>query len=469
MLPKSQSLRRQLLSWLLTLLIPLLLIGAVASSFWAYHFSNLAYDRSLFRAALALADQVLVVNGKVVVDLPQKALDLLEYDKEDWIYYRVVDPNGNTITGQITLPLPQHLPRPGEHRYYDALLGDQPVRVVAFSLPLKGTSVQGAALVQVAETKSKRDQLADEIIAAMLLPQVLIVLLAGALVHFGVRRGLASLHHLQRAIEQRSHRDLSPVPLEKAPQEVLPLLRSMNDLLQRVRQSIAHQQRFTADASHQLRTPLAGIQTQAEVALREHDPARIRRALEWIQAGTANLSHLVSQLLALSRVDPASGREVEMQELDLKNLARETTAEWVAAALERQIDLGFESPDAPVLVRGNAVMLHELLGNLLDNAIRYTPTQGKVTLSVLADSDTAQVTVDDTGPGIPESEREMVFERFHRLQENESSGCGLGLAIAREIALLHQATIAIEPGSAGVGTRIRLKMPLTGSSASAAK
>lgn len=460
--PEARSLRRQLLTWLLTLLIPLLLLGAVASSFWAYHFSNLAYDRSLFRAALALADQVVVINGNVVVDLPQKALDLLEYDKDDWIYYRVVDPDGNTITGQANLPLPARLPSAGEHRYYDATLGDQSVRVVAFSLPLKGTSVPGIALVQVAETKSKRDQLADEIIAAMMLPQVLIVLLAGVMVHFGVRRGLASLDHLQLAIEQRSHRDLSPVPLEKAPREVLPLLRSMNDLLQRLRESITHQQRFTADASHQLRTPLAGIQTQAEMALREHDPARIRRALEWIQAGTSHLSHLVSQLLALSRVEPGSGREDEMQNVDLEALARDTTAEWVSAALQRQIDLGFESPHAPVPVRGNAMLLRELLSNLLDNAIRYTPAQGNVTLAVSAGSDTAQVTVEDNGPGIPEAEREHVFERFHRLQENESSGCGLGLAIVREIALLHQATVTIEAGAGGKGTRVRLKMDLAG-------
>ena len=458
-MPRPRSLRRQLLRWLLTLLIPLLLLGGIAATFWAYHFSNLAYDRSLFRAALALADQVMVVNGRVVVDLPQKALDLLEYDKDDWIYYRVVGPQGHTITGQSDLPLPRRLPQPGEHVYYDAVLKDQPIRVAAFALPLNGTSAEGMVVVQVAETKAKRDLLADEIIAAVMLPQILIVLLAGALIHFGVRRGLAPLGDLQGAIEQRSHRDLSAVPLEQAPPEVRPLLRAMNDLLQRLRESIAHQQRFTADASHQLRTPLAGIRTQAEMALREHDPAQIRRALEWIETGTSQLSHLVSQLLALSRVEPGSGREVEMQALDLHRLARDTTAEWVEAALEKQIDLGFESAEAAVQVHGNAMLLRELLANLLDNAIRYTPAQGKVTVLLAAHAGQARLAVEDNGPGIPEAEREQVFERFHRLQDNTGSGCGLGLAIVREIALLHGAEVAVEAVAGTGGTRMVLTMP----------
>lgn len=460
-LPEHPSLRRQLLVWLLTLLIPLLLLGGIAATFWAYHFSNLAYDRSLFRAALALADQVMVVDGQVVVDLPQKALDLLEYDKDDWIYYRVVDPDGRTITGQADLPLPPRLPKAGEHLYFDAELGHQSVRVVAFSLPMKGTSVRGESIVAVAETKAKRLQLTEEIIAAMMVPQVLIVLLAGVMVHFGVRRGLASLDQLQIAIEQRSHRDLSPVPLEQAPREAMPLLRSMNDLLQRLRASITQQQRFTADASHQLRTPLAGIKTQAEMALREQDPANVRRALEWIRAGTAQLSHLVSQLLALSRLEPGAGKDVEMQVLDLEKLTRDTTAEWVEAALERNIDLGFESDQETLSISGNALLLRELLANLLDNALRYTPSGGQVTVSVAEVDGMACVAVEDNGPGIPVSEREQVFERFHRLPDSLGAGSGIGLAIVREIALLHQGTVQIEDGASDAGTKVILRLPKT--------
>ncbi len=457
---EARSLRRQLLIWLLALLIPLLLIGAVNSYYRAYHFSNLAYDRSLFRAALALADQVLVVRGRVVVDLPQNALDLLEYDKDDWIYFRVTDPGGKTVTGNDSLSLPKVLPPAGEHLFYDAHLGDKLVRVVAFSLPLAGTSAHGSALVQVAETKSKRDQLADEIIAAMMLPQVIIVLLAGVMVHYGVRRGLAPLDRLRDAVEQRSHRDLSVIPTDDSPREVQPLLRSMNNLLLRLRESIVQQQRFTADASHQLRTPLAGLQTQAEIALRENDPERIRRALEWIHAGTVRLSHLVSQLLALARVEPGSGREIHFQLLDLVQLARETTAEWVSASLSRQIDLGFEACQQQITVAGNLLMLRELLSNLIDNAIRYTPPTGKVTVAVCVENEWAILQVEDNGPGIPLNEREHIFERFHRIMETAGEGCGLGLSIVREIALAHQAEIEVLDGHHGIGTRMRLKIPL---------
>jgi len=460
MKPETRSLRRQLLTWLLVLLIPLLIIGAVNAYFRAYHFANLAYDRSLFRAALALADQVIVVRGEVLVDLPQKALDLLEYDKDDWIYYRVTDPQGNTVIGEPKLSLPPTAPPPGEHLYYDATLGDQMVRVVVFSLPLAGTSAHGVALIQVAETNSKRDRLAEEIIAAMMLPQLLIVLLAGAMVHYGVRRGLVPLARLQHAIEQRSHRDLSAVPFADAPREVQPLLRAMNDLLRRLRESIAHQQRFIADASHQLRTPLAGLQTQAEMALRENDPIKVRHALEWIRASSVRLSHLLSQLLALARVEPGSGREAHLQTLDLVQLARETTTEWVSAALAKQIDLGFETAQASVNVNGDALMLREMLSNLLDNAIRYTPPYGKVTVVLSVEGENALLMVEDNGPGIPAGERDQIFERFHRLPDSTSEGCGLGLAIVREIALAHGAEISVSDGPDGRGTRMTVSLAL---------
>ncbi|MCX7627129.1 MAG: sensor histidine kinase [Methylophilaceae bacterium] len=456
----SRSLRRQLLLWLLALLVPLLLAGAVGSYLLANHFSNLAYDRSLFRAALALADQVEVLQGRVVVDLPQKALDLLEYDKDDWIYYRITDPQGITVAGETGLALPSHPPKPGGHVYYDTQLAGKSVRAVAFALPLEGTSARGQALVQVAETRAKRDLLAEEIILAMMLPQLLIVLLAGALVHFGVSRGLAPLERLRQAFAQRSHRDLSAVPCEGAPREVLPLLHAMNDLMQRLRESIAQQQRFIADASHQMRTPLAGLQTQAEMALRENDPARIQHALERIRASTVRLSHLVSQLLALARVEPSSGKEIHWQTIDLVPLARSVCMDHVADALAKQIDLGFEATLPKIEVQGDPLMLREMLANLIDNALRYTPARGKVTVTVLQDNDQAMLAVEDTGSGIPPEERTRIFERFHRLADSPGDGCGLGLAIVREIVLAHQGEITVEHGKEGRGTRMTIRLSL---------
>jgi two-component system sensor histidine kinase TctE len=227
-----------------------------------------------------------------------------------------------------------------------------------------------------------------------------------------------------------------------------------------LRESIARQQRFTADASHQLRTPLAGLQTQAEMALREDDPAKIRQALEWIRVSTTRLSHLLNQLLALARVEPGSGRETQLQTVDLTALARATTAEWVAAALNKQIDLGLEAGSATTNISGNPLMLREMLSNLLDNAIRYTPEHGKVTVVLGTENGKALLAVEDSGPGIPPEERERVFERFHRLPDSASDGCGLGLAIVREIALAHHAEIEVGEGPGNKGTRIAVRLPL---------
>ncbi len=457
---KQISLRRQLLFWLIISLTLILSIGAVASYYRASYFANLAYDRSLFRAALALADQVEVIRGHVVVDLPQEALDLLEYDKDDWIYYQVTGPNGELVTGDKGIPPPTHLPLAGKHIYYDAVFDDKPVRVTAFSLPLAGTSADGDVLVQVAETLSKRETMVREIMEATIMPQLLITLLATLLMLYGVKRGLLPLDRLRQALSLRSHRDLSPVPEAGAPLEVQPLLTAMNDLMQRVHEAIGLQQRFIADASHQLRTPLAGLQTQAEMALREQDPEAVRNAWSIFVPVPVRLSHLIHQLLSLARVEPGSGRDLGLEALDLASLAREVTSEWVAPALAKQIDLGFEAT-VPVMVSGDAVLLREMLSNLVDNAIQYTPAGGEVTVSVVSEQGYAKLVVEDNGIGIPQAESEQVFERFHRVSDSNGIGCGLGLAIVREIVHAHDAEITLHPGAEGRGTRVEVTLPLS--------
>lgn len=449
-----RSLRRQLLVWLLTLLIPLLLIGTIASYYRANYFANLAYDRSLFRTALALADQIEVTHGQVKADLPQIARDLLEYDKDDWIYYCIRGPRGELVTGQPDLPLPAVPPKADDHQYYDAQLDGKALRVVAFALPLSGTSAKGVALVLVAETRAKRTLMADEIIVTMMLPQLLIVLLAGILVHFGVGRGLVTLEKLRAAFGSRSLQDLSPVTEAGAPREVRPLLHAMNDLMQRLSLAITKQQRFIADASHQLRTPLAGLKTQAELALREQDPAQVQHALQQIQTSSINLDHMVSQLLSLARAEPEATESMELLALDLSKLAQEITGTWVPQALAKNIDLGFACKDVDCQIMGNAVLLRELINNLIDNAIRYTPANGHITVAVQSDVETIELVVEDNGPGIPENKRERVFERFYRILGSGEEGCGLGLTIVREIAMRHQAEVRIENTHQGTGTRM---------------
>ena len=458
-----KSLKQQLMLWLLLPLFLVLLTSSIVSYYRALHFANLAYDRALFRAALALADEIDVQGKQVVLDLPQVARDLLVYDKDDVIYYRITAPDNKLVAGEQAFALPKKLPSSGNHFYYDFTFENKPVRVVAFSLPIINASIQGDILVQVAETLSKRETMVQEIVEEMLVPQLFILLLAAGLIFIGIKRGLLPLQRLQDAINQRSHRDLSPLATEDAPQEMQPLLKSMNGLIQRVRETVKLQQQFIADASHQMRTPIAGLQTQAELALREKKPAQIHSTLEHILSSSSRLSHLLSRLLSMASVDPAAGREAKFNQLNLIELATKVTSDFVAAASNKKIDLGLEiKPNSVATVLGDDLMLREMLANLIDNAICYTPEKGVITVSIERIANKITLSITDNGIGIPPKERAQVFERFHRLRDNEGNGCGLGLAIVKEIVLAHDAEITITDGlqannHAGAGTTVTVK------------
>jgi two-component system sensor histidine kinase TctE len=466
-MPKSSSsapsLRRTLLVRLLMPLLPLLLASVVVALYMADHFTNQAYNRSLFRATLSLADQITVVNGRVMVDLPQAAFDMLEYDKDDWIYYKVTGPHGEFVTGYEDLPLPPVArPQAGQHYYYDTVYDDKEISVAAFYLSLEGTSAHGTVIVQVAETTSKRDRAAQEIVLGMLLPLLLMMLLATMMVWRGVGRGLSPLESLRQQIASRSHRDLSPLNLETSPTEVVPILQAMNGLMSRLEYALAQQQRFVADASHQLRTPLAGLKAQAALASGEQDPQQLRHALEQIQTSSTTLAHTVNQLLSLARLEPEAGPGIELESVDLAALARDATRSWVPTALTKDQDLGYEGNEAPCMIQGSSTLLRELLNNLIDNALRYTPKGGCVTVRVENRPDAhTLLSVEDDGPGIPAEQRERVFERFYRILGSGQSGCGLGLSIVQEIAQRHRATVSLDGAEveSGRGLRVSVSFP----------
>ena len=440
------SLKRQLTLWLLLPLIIVLGISAVVSYYRALYFANLAYDRSLFRVALALADQVDVVGNEVLINLPQVARDLLEYDKDDLIYYRISAPNGTLVLGEPGLTIPKQLPAAGSHYYYDFKIKNQSIRVVLFSLPIQNAAIHGNILIQVAETRTKREAMIKEIVEEMIIPQLLILLLATSLVFIGIKRGLLPLQKLQDAINQRSHRDLSELKTNDAPREIQPLLIAMNNLMARVRSTMKLQQQFIADASHQMRTPIAGLQTQAELALREKDPKIIHDTLEHILSSTSRLSHLLSRLLSMASVDPAAGRDPRLNVLNLIELVTKVTSDFVNDARTKNMDLGLDIKTSEAKILGDDLMLREMLANLIDNAICYTPENGTITVNIEEIEGKIALSVVDNGIGIPPEERMQVFERFHRLRDNEGEGCGLGLAIVKEIVLAHNAEIEISDG-----------------------
>ncbi|OGA39969.1 MAG: hypothetical protein A3G24_13945 [Betaproteobacteria bacterium RIFCSPLOWO2_12_FULL_62_13] len=455
---KIRTLRSQLIVWLAVPFLVLWSVSTLIDYDIAKRFVNLAYDRALLDTALDIGRQVKVVNNRIYVDLPDIALQMLQTRESDRVHYLVTGPNREFISGEPDLP-PAHDLGPDRVSYYDDEYRGRLIRVVALRVPVQPGSAKGAVLIQVAERVTARSDFARQIILRMALPQGLLILAAALIVWYGVGRGLAPLANLRKEIEHRSHRDLSALPEEQAPNEVQPLIRAMNDLLARLSAALAAQQRFIADAAHQLRTPLAGIKTQTELALRNSQSDEVHTTLSQLHTASEQTTRLINQLLALARAEPGARREHAIERLDIARLARDTATEWVPRALERNIDLGFEGPDAAVDIEGNAFLLKEMLNNLLDNGIRYTQPGGQVTARVVPDGRQVALSVEDTGPGIPERERERVFERFYRVLGTGTEGCGLGLAIVREIALSHGAEIALDAGPVGTGTTVKVSFP----------
>ncbi|QBE67300.1 sensor histidine kinase [Pseudoduganella lutea] len=434
------------------MLAPLLLLWPMSIAITylvAKSIANQPFDHALEDAVTVLTQQVRDVNGTAEHRLPGAARDILRADDVDSVYFQILGPQGRHLDGDRDLPRPDLQPeddivRPGAVSFRNVNLHGTPIRVAYAYVNLEehGERPPRLALVQVAETLEKRARLANEIIKGVILPQFIILPVVLALVWFALSRGLLPLAELQERIRARPIDDLSPIAPNQVPEEITPLVRSLNEMLARLSQSIDMQKRFIADAAHQMKTPLAGMRMQSELALRQTDQHEIHRSLEQLAKSSEAATRLVNQLLALARAEnqPQSGNAFVT--LDLAEVARNAVRDWVPASFNYRIDLGYEGPDAPVLVDGNAVMLRELLSNLVDNALRYTPQGGSVTVRLRAGESPA-LEVEDTGPGIPPAERLHVFERFYRILGSSAEGSGLGLAIVREIAQQHGAEVDI--------------------------
>ena len=455
---RPKTLRRQVLGWLFWPLLALWSVSSVIDYDIANRFVNLAYDRLLLESALDIGRQVKVLQDRIYVDLPEVAVQMLQTRESGRLYYLVTGPNREYITGEPDLPAPSD-PFSERVNYYDETYQGRPVRIVTLRLPLETGKTESMVLVQVAENRSARNEFARQIIFRMILPQLLLIVFAGFMLWYAVGRALAPLEALRREIESRSHRDLSALPVEQTPQEVRPLIRAMNELLERLSRALASQQRFVADAAHQLRTPIAGLKTQTELALRQTPSGEAHGTLKQLRNATEQATHLVNQLLSLARAEPPAGRVQSPQHVDLKALARGATTEWVPRAIERNVDLGFDADSETALVEGDPFLLREMLNNLLDNAIRYTKAGGQVTVRVARSAKRAVLSVEDNGPGIPEAERARVFERFYRVLGTGTEGCGLGLAIVREIAQSHAAEVELTTAADGTGTIVRVVFP----------
>ncbi|HEX4522562.1 MAG TPA: sensor histidine kinase [Casimicrobiaceae bacterium] len=440
----ATSIRRRLLFFLIPSLLFLVLCGGVLTYGVALSVATSAYDRSLLDPALDMAENIRVGADGPHLDLLMQAQQALMYDHVDTMVFQIRDAEGRVIAGADDLAAAPAL-RDGETRFFDGVYRNDPVRIAA-------VRTDGGFSVQVGETLFKRQLLIWEILAAELVPTLLIAFAAIALAWTGVKHGVAPLARIRTELLGRGPNDLRPLTETGAPAEIAPAVKAFNKLLGRMREASGVQQRFLANAAHQLRTPLAGLQMHLELLLRRELAPDVRSEIEGMHVATMRASHLATQLLALARAEAGGVNERNVQHFDLRQIADAAAQEWVPRAIARNIDLGFVLESA--IVSGNPLLLSELLNNLVDNALRYTPSGGTVTVhSGMDDDGRPYLSVEDNGVGIPEDARSKVFERFYRIEGTPGDGSGLGLAIVKEVVDRHNGVLTVQSGATS-GTRI---------------
>jgi two-component system sensor histidine kinase TctE len=458
--PAGRSLHRQLLLWLLLPQIVLWLVAAFGAYRLASRHADELVDASLLQAARALARQIKPTASGLFVDLPRSAQDILAADPEDRVMYMVSSPPGQLLLGDARMPAP---PRPGEGSelgepvFFDATV-PEPMRVVSLDLQLGAAGTPASALrVQIARSTAPRELLARRMLLDTALPLSLLIALMSMGVWAGIRRGLKPLAELQRQMEGRRADALDPVQLRAAPPEVGALAGAVNELLGQVQHSLATQRRFISDAAHQLRTPLAGLKSQTELALDAATDPALRQRLARVHESALRSARLVSQLLTLARAEPDAVAAQGWAPVDCDRLVREATAEWVPRALAAGCDLGVDIATEGLRVQGVELLLREAVVNLIDNAVRYAGRGAAITVRLRRAGDDVWIDVEDNGPGLAPGLRDHAFERFVR-GATTGDGCGLGLAIVREIAERHGGSAELLP-AAPHGCIARLTLP----------
>ena len=451
------SLLVEILDWLLAPIIVLWPLSVVVTFWVANTIANIPYDSALRDSVNALAQHVSFEGNRARIVLPSAASTFLRADERDTVWFQVRGTRGEVLAGDRELAeiFPEEEQTQNIVYYRDDEWHQEPVRI-AYMFVFAPNQPHRRVIVQVGETLKKRQDLANEIIAGIIVPQFFLFPLIVLLVWFGLQRGTLPLDRLRQRLLSRRPSDLSPIDVREVPEEIAPLIDAFNGLMVRLEQNLKTQERFIADAAHQMRTPLAGLRTQLELALRQTDPAEIKASLERIRAGVERASHAISQLLSLARSQ--SETPPRFAAVDVNALVREVTQTFVAQALARRIDLGFEESAEPAWVDGSALLLRELATNLVDNALRYTPQGGRVTARVRA-QEFVTIEVEDNGIGIGDKDRELIFERFYRVPGTEAAGTGLGLPIVRSIAAQHRAAAQAKPNPTGIGSVFSVIFP----------
>ncbi len=453
------SLRGELLLWLGAPLLLLWALSVYTHYQSALQAANQAYDRSLLASARTVAERLVVRQRHLGVDVPWVVLDSFERNMNDQLFYQVISPQGNTLSGYPDLPLlPRNAPLseayPALVHFYDAHYRRQPIRVAALWQPVNEEGVEGMALVLVAETLNSRHAFADSLLRTALISQSFLVLITLLLAGMLLRRVLRPLRRLSRIMLRRAPGELTPLPSLVPWSELQPLIVAFNRHLERLRGLLARQERFSADVSHQLRTPLTILKTQVSVALSSDDPQQWRESLQGMRHTLNDTVELTDRLLQLAQIKARHGEDKPFTRVDLSQIVQQACLSGYTAARHKQIDLGFEGEEA-CRVQGDALLLAELCANLLDNAIKYTPAQGTVTARLQGH----QLEIEDSGPGIDAAQQQQALQPFARLDPSGQPGAGIGLALVKDICAWHGARLRLDRSPQLGGLRVTVSFP----------
>lgn len=458
-----RSLFHQLLLFLGLPLVILWGLSALTSYFNALDAATHAYDRSLLASARTVAERLLVRNGQLEVDVPYIVLDSFERNMHDRLYYKVVNPAGRVISGYDDLPgIPRFTRRstlyPALAYFYNATYQGQPIRVILLYQPVNENGINGMAKITVAETIQSRRDLAGQLLISALLTQAGLVLFTVLLAYLLLRSLLKPMRRLSELMLRRRPEVLQPLPDWLPWSETRPLILAFNHYIRRLRVLISRQGRFGADASHQLKTPLMVLNTQVAVALASSDARQWRESLLAMKNTLGNTIGLTERLLQLSRL---KNLEYEAQRdllaVDVAKIAQQACFSRLSEARGKQIDLGYEGEESGLIVMGEPLLLGEMYGNLLDNALKYTPERGIVTVRALRRGNQAWLEVEDNGPGIDPSLSEQALMPFHRLDNSlDQYGAGLGLALVYDIARYHLSYPQLLPAPQSGGLLVRV-------------
>lgn len=448
------NLRTQLLLLVGGPLLALLLVETIVSYRITMHTADLVFDRWLLDSAYSLAQELRYSDGHVRFVADSTALQGFEWDEFDRVYFSVVNADGGLIAGSA---LPQSKVSTSDvvgPMFTDTVIEGRRTRGVSvLALPGSGHEV----IVTVAETLNKRHAMTSDLLFEVLLSKGLLFVAVLTIAGAAFVRGLRPLVLLSRALAQRSPHDLTPIEVGRIPSELRGVVESTNSLLSRIDAAISSREQFIGNIAHQIRTPLAGMKLQAQLAERVDDINEVRTALAKISLAADRLSHVNSQLMKLARAEAASGRGPRREQVDLTKIVHECCDSMNERAAERGIELEIKSPEEPVMIGGEVHLLAEMVGNLIHNAIVYGREGGHVR-AVLSDTpNEATLIIDDDGPGIDREHWPRIFERFFRPMHSSGEGCGLGLSIVREIALAHDASVELEERPEGSGTRFVIR------------